>query len=56
VVDERAASGRSPSLKIDGSSSTRRTISGVALRTGDQIRIGGGALDYVELVPYGAAP
>jgi alpha-glucuronidase len=56
VVDEWAASGRSPSRKIDGSSSTRRVIPGVALRTGDEIRIAGGALDYVELVPYSAAP
>ena len=56
VVDEWAASGRSLSRKIDGSSSTRRTISGVALRTGDQIRVAGGALDYIELVPYSDAP
>jgi alpha-glucuronidase len=56
VVDEWASSGRSPSPKIDGSSSTRRAISGVALVTGDEIRIAGGALDYLELVPYSPAP
>ncbi len=54
VVEEWAASGRSPSRKIDGSSSARRTISGVTLRTGDEIRIAGGALDYIELLPYSA--
>jgi alpha-glucuronidase len=56
VVDEWAASGRSPSRKVDGSSSTRRTIPGVSLNNGDEIRISGGALDYVELAPYSAAP
>ena len=42
--------------KVDSSSSTRRTISGVALRKGDQIRIEGipdgpetAAIDYVEI-------
>ena len=42
--------------KIDSSSSTRRTISGIALRKGDEIRIEGtpdgperAALDYVEI-------
>jgi hypothetical protein len=42
--------------KIDSSSSTRRTITGIALRKGDEIRIEGvpdgpehAALDYVEI-------
>jgi len=58
VIDEWDANDRLPTRKIDGSSSTRRTISGVALRTGDEIRIEGvpdggekAALDYIELVP-----
>jgi alpha-glucuronidase len=44
--------------KIDSSSSTRRTVEGVALRKGDEIRIEGtpnggetAALDYVEILP-----
>jgi alpha-glucuronidase len=43
--------------KIDSSSSTRRTIEGVALRKGDEIRIEGtpnggetAALDYLEIL------
>jgi alpha-glucuronidase len=56
LVDEWALSDRLPTQKIDSSSSTRRTISGVALRPGDEIRIEGSpdggeraALDYVEI-------
>ena len=57
-VDEWAAPIALPTRKVDGSSSTRRTIPGVALRTGDEIRIEGipdggekAALDYIELLP-----
>jgi hypothetical protein len=58
VVDEWTASLTVPSAKLDSTSSTRRTVSAVALRSGDQIRIEGipdrgetAALDYVEVVP-----
>ena len=57
-VDEWAAAGHLPARKIDGASSVRRVISGIALRPGDEIRIEGSpdsgdpaALDYVEIVP-----
>jgi alpha-glucuronidase len=57
-VDEWAAADRFPTRKIDGSSSTLRVISGIALRGGDEIRIEGmpdggetAALDYVEIRP-----
>jgi alpha-glucuronidase len=58
AIDEWDAADRLPTQKVDGSSSTRRTISGVALRAGDEIRIEGApdggekaALDYIELLP-----
>jgi alpha-glucuronidase len=57
VIDEWAAANRIPTNKIDGSSSSRRTIPGVALRPGDRIRIEGipdggerAAMDYLEIV------
>jgi alpha-glucuronidase len=56
-TDEWLASDHVPTKKMDGSSSARRTISGVALRRGDAIRIEGlpdagepAGLDYVEIV------
>ncbi|HEX5431195.1 MAG TPA: glucosiduronase, partial [Bryobacteraceae bacterium] len=56
LVDEWTASDRLPTRKIDGSSSVRRTISAVALRPGDEIRIEGrpdggesAAIDYAEI-------
>jgi alpha-glucuronidase len=56
TVDEWIAADHVPSRKIDGSTSTRRTIPGLALRPGDEIRIEGipdggesAALDYVEI-------
>ncbi|MGH8336491.1 MAG: alpha-glucuronidase family glycosyl hydrolase, partial [Gammaproteobacteria bacterium] len=56
LIDEWAADDHLPTKRIDSSSSTRRVINGVALRTGDQIRIEGvpdggesAAIDYVEL-------
>jgi alpha-glucuronidase len=56
VVDEWVADDHVPTRKIDGSSSTRRVIHGLALRPGDEIRIEGipdggesAALDYVEI-------
>ncbi len=58
MIDSWTADDRLPTRRIDGTSSTRRTISGVALRTGDEIRIEGvpdggehAAVDYVELLP-----
>jgi alpha-glucuronidase len=57
LVDEWIATDRLPSQKIDSTSSTRRTISTVALRPGDEIRIEGvpnggelAAIDYVEIL------
>jgi len=58
IVDQWAADDRVPErrTKIDSSSSTRRTIIGIALRKGDEIRIEGvpdgperAAIDYVEI-------
>lgn len=58
LIDEWAAADHLPARKIDGSSSSRRVIPGVALRPGDQIRIEGrpdgretAALDYIEIIP-----
>ena len=57
-VDQWQAADQVPERrnKIDSSSSTRRTITGIALRKGDEIRIEGvpdgpehAALDYVEI-------
>ena len=57
LVDQWTAADHLPTQKIDGSSSTRRTIRGLALRPGDLIRIEGSpdggeaaALDYIETV------
>ena len=56
VIDEWRAALRLPSAKLDGTTSTRRTIPNVALRPGDRITIEGypqgqeqAALDYVEI-------
>jgi alpha-glucuronidase len=58
IVDAWRAAANLPTDKIDGSSSTRRTVTGIALRPGDRIRIEGtpdgnepAAFDYVEIVP-----
>ena len=58
LVDEWAATDHFPARKLDASSSTRRTVSGIALRPGDEIRIAGtpagreqAALDYIEILP-----
>ena len=47
---------RVPARRMDSSASTRRTIAGVALRPGDEIRIEGtpdgreqAGLDYIEI-------
>ena len=57
LIDEWVASNRIPTQKLDGSSSTRRTIPTIFLRPGDQLRITGmpdgqetAALDYIEVV------
>ena len=56
AVDEWVADDHVPSRKIDGSTSTRRVVRGLALRPGDEIRIEGipdgadlAALDYIEI-------
>jgi len=56
MVDQWVADDRLPSRKPDGSSSTRRLITGLALRPGDEIRIVGvpdreerAPLDYLEV-------
>ena len=56
LMDEWAAEDRLPTRKIDGSSSSRRTCQGLALRPGDEIRIEGvpdggerAPLDYIEI-------
>ena len=56
LVDEWTASDRVPSARLDGSTSTRRVIEGVALKPSDEIRIEGfpdgrevAALDYLEI-------
>ncbi len=58
LVDEWTADDHVPSARVDSSSSARRSISGVALRPGDVIRVEGSpdgrevaALDYVEILP-----
>ena len=58
LVDEWSANLRLPTIKLDSTSSTRRTIPGIALRPGDEIRIEGtsnggelAALDYIEILP-----
>ena len=58
VIEEWAADDLLPARKLDSSASTRRVVSGVALRPGDEIRIDvtpagreKGALDYLEILP-----
>ena len=60
VVDEWTAADRLPTRRLDSSSSARRTVAGIALRPGDEIRIEGmrdgnetAALDYIEILPEG---
>jgi alpha-glucuronidase len=55
-IDDWAADLRLPSVRLDSTTSTRRTIAGIALRPGDEIRIEGvpdggevAALDYLEV-------
>jgi alpha-glucuronidase len=57
LVDTWAADLRLPTIRLDSTSSTRRTIEMVALRPGDEIRIEGApnggeaaALDYIEIL------
>jgi alpha-glucuronidase len=58
VIDEWAAGDLVPTRKMDASSSARRVIPGVALRSGDEIRIEGipdrgeaAGIDYIEILP-----
>jgi alpha-glucuronidase len=60
LVDEWTATDRPPTRRIDSSSSAWRTVPGVALRPGDEIRIEGtrdggetAGLDYIEIQPDG---
>jgi alpha-glucuronidase len=57
LIDQWAADLRLPTMRLDSTSSTRRVISGIALRPGDEIRIEGrpdgnepAGLDYIEIV------
>ncbi|HET7840621.1 MAG TPA: alpha-glucuronidase family glycosyl hydrolase, partial [Terriglobia bacterium] len=59
VVDEWVANDHLPTSKLDGTSSTRHEISGIALRPGDEIHIEGApdgkeaaGLDYLEILPF----
>jgi len=59
LLDEWVADDNLPTRRIDAHSSTRRKIVGVALRSGDEVRIEGlpqggerAALDYVEVRPH----
>ena len=58
LVDQWDASLRLPTRRVDAGASTRRTIHGIALRTGDRIRVEAtpdgnepAALDYLEILP-----
>lgn len=58
LVDEWRAALRLPTKKLDGASSTRRAVRGIALRPGDEIRVEGipdggepAGLDYIEILP-----
>lgn len=60
VIGEWTASDRLPTRRLDGSSSSRRILFDVALKTGDTITIEGvpdaaetAALDYIEIQPAG---
>src|SRR5262249_27375818 len=56
VVGEWTANDRIPTRKLDGSSSSRFVVSGVELKSGDEIQVEGvpdgqetAALDYIEI-------
>jgi alpha-glucuronidase len=59
VIEEwTAAKQRVPARGMDSSSSTRRTVRGIALRPGDTVRVEGvrdggetAGLDYIEIIP-----
>ena len=58
VVDQWTADAHLPTIKLDGTSSMRRTLNGIALRPGDEIRVEGSpdggdtaAIDYLEILP-----
>jgi hypothetical protein len=60
VVDQWTSTHPAPSARLDGSTSTRHIVDGVALKPGDEIRIEGvpdgrevAALDYLEIWPEG---
>lgn len=59
-IDHWAADAQLPATAPNGDSSTRRRVSGIALRPGDAVRIEGmpdggdrAALDYIELIAHG---
>ena len=58
TLDEWTAADRIPTRRVDGSSSSRRVLRGVPLRSGDEIVVEGipdgaetAALDYIEIQP-----
>jgi alpha-glucuronidase len=60
VIAEWTADDRLPTRRLDGSSSSRRSFSGVPLKPGDVIVVEGtpdaaetAALDYIEIQPSG---
>lgn len=63
VVDEWVADDLLPSNKLDAHTSSRRLVTGIALRPGDEIVVEGtpdasdpAALDYLEIAPSEARP
>jgi alpha-glucuronidase len=63
VIGQWTAADRLPTRRLDGSSSSRRIIGDVLLKTGDEIQIEGvpdgaetAALDYIEIQPAGNRP
>jgi alpha-glucuronidase len=63
VVDEWLADDQLPSNKLDAHTSSRRRVTGVALRPGDEIAVEGtpdasdpAAVDYIDTAPSDTAP
>ena len=63
VVDEWFADDQLPSNKLDAHTSSRRRVTGIALRPGDEIAVEGtpdasdpAAVDYIDTAPSDAAP
>jgi alpha-glucuronidase len=63
IVDEWFADDQLPSNKLDAHTSSRRRVTGIALRPGDEIAVEGtpdasdpAAVDYIDTAPSAAAP